>query len=619
MQSYALDYRCLTFSFQTRIPTVLNKTIINELCAESRDIQEKNERAKGAGLLPHLFQVATGILDSFGDQNICYFHNETSITYLKGEANAADRETLNRYIDNGNNDVYMDRRERCNRYCNLWARKTILVIVSQMKKHNIHTQTLTRRDRARGEQHTKRTDMFLGEDQELANDMIEALQSIYNQQRKMKTKMKTNQIFPTVLGMNRPTTIVDYYYQLLDPATIEGRYGPMKGFLAVDIDCVQILLWACYKRESLQSLITYLQKPSSSEKIQYEGKHITDLELHTNALASLCAFVSTCVLRYIKNKDDKDEVSKCMHAHLIASSAFRDGLAFISEAGLNPKTHLIDALREKIEILRTDKEICEQFLLKVEGYDIEEAMKSVGDCFCPKNISSLLLMAAFHGFQCLESNDAPEDNTRLINDEFETPSLDSYGVLPCKFFKEEFSNKDIGFTAVNLLKNFMSKKVIRNMKNKKNWRSKKRKQQDTSFENIVQGVNKFMDLTKKIFKDSTISAIASQSSNKVIKPSHRVSIQLAEKILGDIQEEAIQFTRAITKVDEIRLSLSRTATFLITTNSSGLAKKNRRTRTTKKKRRMWKIRKDNHRLLRWRKIWPGKTKRNYISAIWTKH
>ena len=372
MQSYALEYRYLTFSFQTRIPTVLNKTIINELCAESRDIQEKNERAKGAGLLPHLNQVATGIRDSFGDQKICYFHNSTSITYLKGEATAADRETLNTYIDNGNNDVYLDLRERCNRYCNLWARKTILVIVSQMKKHNIHNQTLTRRDRARHEHHTKRTHMFGSEDEKLANDMIEALQSINNQQR----KKKTNQIFPTVLGTNRPTTIVDYYYQLLDPATIEGRYGPMKGFLAVDIDCVQILLWACHTRESLDSLIAYLQKPSYTEKIQYEGKHVTDLELHTNALASLCVFVSTCVLRYNKNMDGKDEVSKCMHAHLIASSAFRDGLAFISEAGLNPKTHLIDVLRRELEICSVDKEICAQFLRNVEGYDIEEVMKS---------------------------------------------------------------------------------------------------------------------------------------------------------------------------------------------------------------------------------------------------
>ena len=125
-----------------------------------------------------------------------------------------------------------------------------------------------------------------------------------------------------------------------------------------------------------------------------------------------------------------------------------------------------DVLRRELEICSVDKEICAQFLRNVEGYDIEEVMKSVGDCFCPKNISSLLLMAAFHGFQCLESNDAPEDNTRLINDEFETPSLDSYGVLPSEFFKEEFSNKDIGFTAENLLKNFMSKKVIRNMKKK---------------------------------------------------------------------------------------------------------------------------------------------------------
>lgn len=555
MMDFALNtpHSDWNLEFNIRIPLLLDEEIIAELNTESREIQERRDQARAVGLFGELNNVVIALVDMSYKNEILFFCNDESKDFINGHAGNGDSAELVRVLNEGKEFEYLEKSVRCNTYCDLWTRHMIRNLVTLLKKHKTYDHTPYRR--VTQSANIARFSHYQKTVEQLYEEMVKAFLSVMAEGR---TQVEIPPLEPTVLGRTVHSTIASYYYLLHGSENIESRYGAINQFFATDIDLVQILMWACYDENNLLQLKKYLKNPSSLTPQEITYKDNTKLQL--DALIALCIFVSSSVYHArdaLKlGNISVDDMSRAMRAHLIACAAFKDGLQFIKDMGLNPSTELTKSLRQTLEFARMDgaliKHACEKLgfndYFNSDGDGGKTILHSVSNYWHPQSESSLLILAQFHGVQLIlddEKKNMAEDTIKsLVNclDEFNIlPSEPMEFILPVGFLFFVDLNNDFQNFALELLMNVIKKGVHKLQKNSKNKKSSKNKDQK-----IVDLMHEFMMEAKKLEKSKAkISEAAATYSGR-----NRVDSDYVEQVFIDrITENCKQFDKADDFID----------------------------------------------------------------------
>ena len=427
----------------------------------------------------------------------------------------------------------------------------IKILVTLLKEHKTYAHTPYRRRTQR--ENNARLGHYQKPVNQLNEEMVKAFLSVLAEGRTLTDIPPDCKLEPTVLGRTVNSTIAWYYYLLHGSENIESRYGAINEFFATDIDLVQILIWACYDENNLLQLKAYLKNQSSMTPQEEMNKDNTKLQL--DALIALCIFVSSSVYHArdaLKHGNiSEDDMSRAMRAHLIACAAFKDSLKYNRTMGLNPSTALTKSLRQTLEFARTDgaliKHACEELgfndYFNSDGDGGKTILHSVSNYWHPQSESSLLILAQFHGVELIlddeKKNMAKETIESLVNclDEFKNlPSEPIDYILPTFFLSFVDPKNDFQNFALELLKNVIKKGVHKLLKNSKNKKSSKNKDQK-----IVDLMQEFMMEAKKLEKSKVqISDAAATYSGR-----NRVDSDYVKRVFIDrITKNCKQFDKA---------------------------------------------------------------------------
>ena len=542
--------------FNMRIPLVLNAATIAELNTESREIQERRDQARAVGLFGELNNVVHDLVDMHDKGDLVYFCNDESKVFINGDASEGDCATLVRLLNQGNDFEHAEKCKRCDTYCHLWTRYVIRNLVTLIHKHKTYAHTPYRR--ATQIANNARISHYQKTIEQLDEEMVKAFLSVMSEGRKQNDTLMPE---PTVLGRTVNSTIAWYYYLLHGSENIESRYGAINQFFATDIDLVQILMWACYDENNLSQLREYL-KNSSSLTPQEVITHKDNTKLQLDALIALCIFVSTSVYHardaLKPGEISSNDMSRAMRAHLIACAAFKDGLQFINQMGLNPCTELTKTLRQTLESARKDldllKKACQELELKDyfnNDGDGKTILHSVNNYWHPESQSSLLILAQLHGVDLILDDEKNKMNPDTVDslveclDEFTLlPSEPMETILPtCYFGIVRNANDNFKTFALESLKNIIRKGVHKLQKNSKNKKSSKNKDQ-----NFVDLIQEFMKEAKKLAscKTEIIGAATTYKGQKWIDPRYVSGVYIDR-----IKASCKRFDNADDFVDEL--------------------------------------------------------------------